>query len=88
MMPTGRGYRAPRCECCGLLPEACICAELPSTPSKVATAFIVHFREWRKPTNTAKVASLLLGSNSQVLLRGGPSLEVGQQAEERLNALD
>lgn len=87
-MPTGRGYRAPRCEGCGLLPESCICAELPATPSTVSTAFIVHFREWRKPTNTAKLAALLLGANSRVLLRGGPSPALGQRAEEQLADLD
>lgn len=58
------------------------------TPSTVSTTFIVHFREWRKPTNTAKLASLLLGANSRVLLRGGPNLELGQRAEEQLSTLD
>lgn len=87
-MPSGRGYRAPRCEGCGLLPESCICAELPATPSTVSTAFIVHFREWRKPTNTAKLATLLLGANSRVLLRGGPNPELGQRAEDELGTLE
>lgn len=87
-MPTGRGYRAPRCEGCGLLPEGCICAELPRTPSSVTTTFVVHYREWQKPTNTAKVAKLLLGESGQVLLRGAPTVELSRAAEARIDALD
>jgi DTW domain-containing protein YfiP len=66
----------------------CICAESSRTPSSVATTFIVHYQEWKKPTNTAKVASLLLGGNSQVLLRGAPNIELSRQAEEQIEALD
>ncbi len=58
------------------------------TPSHVGTTFLVHFREWRKPTNTAKVALRLLGSNSRVLLRGAPSIDVGRRAEEQIAGLD
>lgn len=87
-MAKGRGYRAPRCERCGLLPEACICAHAPRTPSHVATTFVVHYQEWQKPTNTAKLASLLLGENSRVLLRGAPNIERARQAEEQIDALD
>ncbi len=58
------------------------------TPSRVATTFLVHFREWRKPTNTAKVALRLLGSNSRVLLRGTPNKAAGQQAEEQIASLE
>lgn len=87
-MAKGRGYRAPRCSGCGLLPETCICTESSRTPSRVATTFIVHYQEWKKPTNTAKVASLLLGENSKVLLRGAPDIEHSRQAEEQIEALD
>lgn len=87
-MAKGRGYRAPRCEKCGLLPEACICSELQRTPACVATKFVVHMSEWRKPTNTAKLAALLLGDNCEVLLRGDPHLELGQRSEAALAALD
>jgi DTW domain-containing protein YfiP len=61
---------------------------LPQTPSTVATTFVVHHQEWEKPTNTAKVASLLLGNNCQVLLRGAPNIELSRQAEERIGTLD
>jgi DTW domain-containing protein YfiP len=88
MKPTGRGYRAPRCEECGLTPDACICSELPKTPSSVTTSFVVHFREWNKPTNTAKLASLLLGQSARVLLRGSPDVERAERAETELESLD
>lgn len=87
-MAKGRGYRAPRCERCGLLPETCICEELTRTPSTVATTFVVHYQEWKKPTNTAKLAALLLADNCQVLLRGAPDVEHSRAAEERIDALD
>ncbi len=87
-MAKGRGYRAARCECCGLLPEACICAELPRTPATAKTTFVVHHSEWQKPTNTAKLAALLLGDSSRVLLRGTPNIEQGQRAEECIDGLD
>jgi DTW domain-containing protein len=87
-MASGRGYRAPRCERCGLLPTDCMCARLPRVSSRVATTFVLHFREWNKPTNTAKVASLMLGDNSNVLLRGAPSREAALEAEMQLDAID
>jgi DTW domain-containing protein len=87
-MASGRGYRAPRCEGCGLLPTDCMCVELPKLSSRVATTFVLHFREWNKPTNTAKVASLMLGDNSTVLLRGAPSREAAYEAEVKLDAID
>src|SRR5690606_20376639 len=64
------------------------CAELPRTPSSVTTTFVVHYREWQKPTNTAKVAKLLLGESGQVLLRGAPTVELSRAAEARIDALD
>lgn len=87
-MAKGRGYRAPRCENCGLLPEACICAELPKTPACLATTFVVHTSEWRKPTNTAKLALLLLGGTSRALLLGDASFERGQLANAELDVID
>ena len=87
-MASGRGYRAPRCERCGLLPTDCMCAELPRVSSRIATTFVLHFREWNKPTNTAKVASLMLGDNSTVLLRGVPSREAAFEAESQPDAID
>lgn len=88
MKPTGRGYRAPRCGGCGLTPEMCICSELPQTPASVTTSFVVHFREWNKPTNTAKLASLLLGQSARVLLRGSPDVSQAQRAETELESLE
>lgn len=87
-MASGRGYRAPRCARCGLLPADCICTELPRVSSRIATTFVLHFREWNKPTNTAKVASLMLGDNSTVLLRGAPSRAEAFEAEAQLDAID
>lgn len=87
-MASGRGYRAPRCERCGLLPTDCMCTQLPRVRSRIATTFVLHFREWNKPTNTAKVASLMLGDNSTVLLRGAPSREEAAEAEAQLDAID
>lgn len=65
-----------------------MCDELPRVSARVTTTFVLHFREWNKPTNTAKVASLMLRDNSSVLLRGAPSRDAALEAEARLDAID
>lgn len=86
MNGSGRGYRTERCHGCGLPVVLCICAELPCVRVRLRTTFIVHFREWRKPTNTARVAQRML-SQSRVLLRGGPTPEAGRDAEQAIESI-
>lgn len=87
MKGTGRGYRSARCDGCGLPCFLCVCAELPNVVVRTRITFLVHYREWRKPTNTARLAQRML-PQSRVLLRGGPTPGAGQDTALALDLLE
>lgn len=49
-----RRTKQVRCEGCGLIPERCLCAQLPRVPLPWRLLVLQHRREARKPTNTAR----------------------------------
>lgn len=63
----------PRCPACGLHMPLCLCDTFRALPSRTRVRLIVHVREARKSTNTARLLPLLL-SAAQVRLRGGPGM--------------
>lgn len=50
-----RAKRKPRCSGCGLKPEICACALLPTVRVATPMAIVQHVREQPKPTNTARL---------------------------------
>jgi DTW domain-containing protein YfiP len=49
--------------------EYCICDLIPTLQNRTPVTVIMHYREARKTTNTARIACLAL-KNSQILIRG------------------
>ena len=52
---TLRAKHKPRCFVCGLRPDTCLCATLPSVITSTPIAIVQHVREQHKPTNTARL---------------------------------
>lgn len=50
----------PRCPTCGTRPDLCLCADLPSFPTRLRFAFVQHTQEALKPTNSARLACRIL----------------------------
>lgn len=67
----GRGYRAARCEVCALRSELCLCGSLPREVSGTTVDIVTHYRDWTRPSNTARLAGLVL-TNARVFIRGEP----------------
>lgn len=84
-MTGARGYRTERCGSCGLTNQWCVCAELPRVQNAVAVDIVVHWRELRKPTNTARIAHRML-SSCRILVRGGPEPGAGRDVAGSLAA--
>lgn len=75
----------PRCADCGLHQPLCLCAELSPRPTRTWVRLVVHLRESKKSTNTARLLPLLL-SNAAISLRGGRGM--GPAALPELDAPD
>ena len=58
-----------RCRRCYMREEVCICANIPQIDNQTFVTVIMHYRENKKTTNTARIANLSL-SNSRIFLRG------------------
>ena len=56
------GYPDSRCPDCGLAPEHCLCANLPSLATRIAPIFVQHPAEERKPTGSARLSCRILTS--------------------------
>lgn len=78
-----RGFRQRRCDGCRLPPELCVCGQLPLIDNQFRVHIVVHFREWNKSTNTARIAARMLRS-CRVLIRGGPSPTLGRDVDREL----
>ena len=64
-----RGRAGLRCPECRLLQPLCICAELPTLPTRTRVVVLLHQLEARKTTNTGRLAHRCL-PNSELHLRG------------------
>lgn len=60
----------PRCAGCGLHEPLCLCAEVVRQPSQTQVRLVVHRKEAKKSTNTARLLPLAL-QDAQISLRGG-----------------
>ena len=80
---TQRAQRCPRCAVPLCLDAPCPCEAWPRIEARTRISIVVHFRELRKSSNTARVATLVLG-NCRLLVRGGPSPELGREVETAL----
>ncbi len=58
-----------RCTTCYMREEHCICDLIPTLHNRTPVTVIMHYRESRKTTNTARLACLAL-KNSRILIRG------------------
>jgi DTW domain-containing protein YfiP len=59
-----------RCPLCRMHQVLCVCALLPTLPTRTRLVLVIHRFEERKPTNSGLLAARCL-PNSQVLIRGG-----------------
>lgn len=57
---TARRRHKPRCAGCGLKPEGCACALLPTLALGTRLAVVQHVRELHKPTNTVRLLAKML----------------------------
>ncbi len=57
-----RLHGAVRCRCCYLPEDVCICAEIPTVPTRTRILVVRHLMERFKPSNTARLAALALPS--------------------------
>ena len=64
-----RGRAGLRCPECRLQEALCICAELPSVPTRTRVVVLLNQLEARKTTNTGRLAHRCL-PNSEIQLRG------------------
>lgn len=65
----GRRFRAGRCPDCRLHRALCICADLPTLPTRTRLVLLLHQLELGKTTNTGQLALRCL-PNSALALRG------------------
>lgn len=63
----------PRCVACGLHMPLCLCATFDARPTRTRVRLVVHVREAKKSTNTARLLPLLL-NEARVRLRGGQDM--------------
>lgn len=89
----GRGYRSLRCAQCGL-PQACRlatgdcpCARFVALENRTRVTILAHYSELRKPTNTSKLAALLL-RRCRVLSIGDPRSPHAGNPRELIQQLD
>lgn len=59
-----------RCARCFLKPQLCLCAVIPSVPTRLHVLLVRHALEFHRPSNTARLAHLAL-PNSTLLEHGG-----------------
>lgn len=52
--------RLARCPRCRVIPERCLCAELPRLSTRTQILILRHAAERKKPSNTARIAQLCL----------------------------
>ena len=71
---VARGSRVPdlskRCQRCMLLPEVCLCADIPPVETRTRFVILRHASERNRSTNSARWAALALGC--EVLDYGAP----------------
>jgi len=73
-----------RCHRCRMLLRLCLCAEIPSWPTRTRVVLLMHAQEADKPTNTGRLAHLCL-ANSEIRYRGlrsGEPLDLGGLVDE------
>jgi DTW domain-containing protein YfiP len=58
-----------RCERCQMHQSLCVCALIPRVETRTRVLLVIHRFEYRKPTNTGRLAIECL-PNSEVLVRG------------------
>lgn len=68
-----------RCQRCWILQAHCICAEVPTVPTRTEVLVVRHERESWKSTGTARIAALAM-PNLRIL-------DFGEDAEPALSAL-
>lgn len=70
--PKNRLISAPghRCVRCRLLRTECLCALIPTVPTRTRVVLVLHAAEDRKPSNTGRLALSCL-PNSALVMRGG-----------------
>ena len=64
----------PRCPCCRLHLELCVCNQAPEFDLFTKAVVIMHYAEERRKSNSGRLAGLVL-KNSEIFLRG---LQSGQ----------
>ncbi|MBI5368656.1 MAG: DTW domain-containing protein [Planctomycetes bacterium] len=60
-----------RCPGCLLKRDACLCAALPTLPTRTRVVILRHFKEVKRPSNSGRLAALAL-PNCEVLDYGAP----------------
>ena len=57
------------CPGCGMNPNLCFCASMPSIATQTRVSLLIHHRELQKTTNTGRLAVRAL-QNSEIFVRG------------------
>ncbi len=73
--PSGRGYRAARCEACRAALPFCFCAELRPIACETRVLVVMHALEQHRPTNTGRFAAALL-RGARLVIRGARGEEL------------
>src|SRR5260221_5653584 len=66
---TRRSNAALRCAECRMHGSLCVCRLIPRLETRTRVVLFIHRFEYRKPTNTGRLAALCL-PNSEVVVRG------------------
>lgn len=66
---TRRDNARVRCKRCHMHDSLCVCALIPRVETRTRVVLVIHRLEYRKPTNTGRLAIECL-PNSEVLVRG------------------
>ena len=82
-----RRFLAGRCPACRMHTALCICAQLPTLPTRTRVVLVLHQAEQHKTTNTGRLALRCLPS-SALVLRGRPTTLPGAPPPTTVSGFD
>ncbi|MRR14863.1 MAG: DTW domain-containing protein [Deltaproteobacteria bacterium] len=74
------------CPRCGLRREICICAILPTVPTRTEFVILRHIAESRRPSNTGRFVLLALPNSRMIACGGGDRIGLSLPDDEWLRA--
>ena len=66
------GLGTHRCGNCRLTLTTCVCADAPRVDTRATIVLVMHFREWRRASNTGHFARLAMPERCHIRLHGLP----------------